>query len=122
MSTLVGVYGTLRKGFGLHSILEESEFIGEYSPQVPYRMVNVGYYPALLPTEENNPITFEVYEVDDSTLHRLDLAEGVPTLYHRQVVDIEGLSVNIYIFTDVEWGEGLEPIPSGNFKSFLEAV
>lgn len=119
MRNLVAVYGTLRKGFGLNALLKSSNLVGVEHHPVPYRMVNVGSYPALLPTDEDNRIFFEIYAVDDSTLSRLDLAEGVPHLYNRRTVDIHGMECYIYVFTDVEWGEKLEPIPSGDFKDYI---
>lgn len=121
MSHFVAVYGTLRKGLRLHRNLEGAIPHGEHTVECPYRMVDVGSFPALLPAEDNHEITFEVFEVDDNGLRRLDLVEGYPTLYHRKVQEVGGIPCNVYVFTDPEWGGKLNEIASGDYKQYLDS-
>lgn len=76
-SNYVAVYGSLRKTMSNNSLLADSKFIGETKQEIPYYMVDLGFFPALIKDYEKlNPIVLEVYEVKESTLHMLDYLEG----------------------------------------------
>lgn len=90
----VFVYGTLMKGRKNHSVMESinAKFLGEASVASQYRMVNVGPFPALVQGREGAwrrpryTIHGEVYSVTNEGMRRLDMFEGAPNLYHRDVV------------------------------------
>lgn len=107
MTHLVGVYGTLKKGFNNHQYLKKAKFIypdfingilGYYlipkSKESPYEVklptfVNVG----------NNSVFVEVYEVDDKTLDKLDKLETHPDVYKRtKMTTASGLDIYVYIW------------------------
>ena len=72
----VFVYGTLRKGFGNHSLLYNANFVGKAT--IKAAMYSMGYVPyvSLQTYEENDLVHGEVYEIDKDTLKRLDRLEG----------------------------------------------
>jgi gamma-glutamylcyclotransferase (GGCT)/AIG2-like uncharacterized protein YtfP len=90
---LVYVYGTLKSGFGNHRILETSEFVGEVTTKPFYRLYNVGHYPGLVEdAETGKAIQGELYRVTDpAVMQRLDRLEGIPWLYRREYLKIEGM-------------------------------
>lgn len=98
MKYLVGVYGTLRQGFGLNRVLGDSQFLGELTTVIPYTMVDLGAFPGLVPSIKENFITFELYVVDEETLAHLDMVEGVPTLYDRDVIEVDGDPMYFYVY------------------------
>ena len=113
---LVFVYGSLRKGFGLSPVLNSSEFIGDVQTKPKYTMYSVGAFPCI--TESGNTsIVGEIYKVDLATLRRLDMIEGVPQLYKKGIVEVDGYEdVIAYFFTD-DKAEGLQKIDNGDWAN-----
>lgn len=86
--TLVFVYGTLKKGHRLSSVLSNSEPLGEARTAWPnYDLKSAGAFPYLVAGEHY--VLGEVYRVDQPTLARLDRIEGVPHLYTRSFLPVE---------------------------------
>lgn len=81
---LVMVYGTLKKGFGNHYLLKDSEYLGPAT--TAGTMYSLGAFPAVSLGGEA-VVHGEVYSVDATTLQRLDKLEGFPGWYNREVVD-----------------------------------
>lgn len=89
--TRVVVYGSLKRGFGNHRLLDapSTRFLGRDVITGPYVMVSLGGFPGVVEVEDktvSNDILGEVYEVDVDTLHSLDLLEGHPEFYTRRKV------------------------------------
>lgn len=106
----VAVYGTLRAGFGNHRLLQDSEYVGPVS--IKGVMYDLGAYPAVS-LKGDNLISCEVYEVDDTTLGKLDWLEGHPDFYERRRVHTHKFGdVFMYIIDDLE---GYKEIPSGDW-------
>lgn len=85
----IGVYGTLRKNQRANYMMNKTEFIGTFTEKLPFTMVDLGSFPALLDSEELKTATFEVYKIDDednTTLIKLDSYEGYPSFYNRKTV------------------------------------
>lgn len=83
MKQQVFVYGSLKKGFGNHQLLErgDAKFVGD--AQVSgFQLFSLGPFPAVVPG--NGTVSGEVYEVGPETLAALDRLEGHPTFYQRQ--------------------------------------
>ncbi len=119
MKNLIFVYGTLRKGFGNHRLLENAEFLGTGRTKEKYKMTANG-----IPfVSKNEPVSYiigEVYKIDDKTLKRLDELEGHPDWYKREKVKIileTGKEVEAWIYFN-EVSEGRYLIKSGDFKKF----
>lgn len=72
MSHLVFVYGTLKKGFHNHGLLEESEYEGPGKVPGHLYVVGLPYYKKA----DDGVVYGELYRVDDNTLARLDRLEG----------------------------------------------
>ena len=83
----VFVYGTLKSGYYNHRVLRSAKFIETTVKQVPFRMVSLGAFPALVPDNSKHDMTGEVYEVDADTMEDLDRLEGFPTFYSRTQID-----------------------------------
>lgn len=82
----VFVYGSLKKGYGNHYLLEGSLAIGPAKLEPKYSMYSLGGFPAV-GLDGDTAITGEVYEVDDRTMLRLDNLEGYPDFYNRLKVE-----------------------------------
>lgn len=87
---LVFVYGTLKKGFGNHSLLNDSTFLGEAILEDPaLKLVDLGFCPAVVrvPNTENlcgSGVAGELYSVNNKTFLQLDILEGNGVLYARE--------------------------------------
>ena len=112
----VFVYGTLRKGYWNHHILENSRFIGLAITKDKYSLFADGIpYVVKIPLTQ---IKGEVYEVDSDTLERLDALEGHPNFYKRELIDVilDGKTIKAWIyFYPYKKGKLIE---SGDFKDF----
>ncbi len=87
MSNAVFVYGTLKRGFGNHILLDnsESEFLGDAKTSPDFTMFSMGGFPGCSKIGSTE-IVGEVYNVSDRVLERLDSLEGHPEWYTRQRV------------------------------------
>jgi gamma-glutamylcyclotransferase (GGCT)/AIG2-like uncharacterized protein YtfP len=89
---LVFVYGTLKAGHGNHRLLERAERIGDrWLTAADFVLYDLGSFPGLVETdvEGGEPVTGELYRVDDATLASLDGLEGHPFLYRREWIAVQ---------------------------------
>lgn len=103
---LVFVYGTLRRGFVNHSLLESSCFVGMGRTLEHYALY-VGALPYVIRNDPVSPIIGELYEVDGKTLENLDDLEGHPDEYRREEVSVvsdngEKISAWLYFYPEKE--------------------
>lgn len=94
-TTLLFVYGTLKRGDVREHLLAGQVFIAEARTASRYRLFNTGDYPALIDALplglEGRSIVGELWQVDRACLARLDEEEGVPEgLYERRVIQLLG--------------------------------
>lgn len=117
----VFVYGSLKRGFGNHPVLEGggAKYLGTHVIDSGYRMFDMGgYYPGVTKAvdEPGHSITGEVYVVDEPTLQALDFLEGHPNYYERQkLVETEWKRAWIYLLRP-EDVEGCESVESGDWQ------
>jgi len=112
---LVFVYGTLMKGELHHTTIAHARFLRPAETLPAYELVQIDYYPALLPDGKSR-VLGELYEVDDQTLERLDALEEVPSYYERRTIELaDGSSAFAYVMPR-ERAEKGSPIPSGYFR------
>ena len=89
---LVFVYGSLKKGFGNHRLLENSKYIAKGGTvSEGFDMGSCGGFPGVTSGGEYR-IYGELYEVDDDTFERLDTLEGNGHFYEREEIDIMSIS------------------------------
>lgn len=99
---LVAVYGSLRQGLNNHRLLNKAPLRTEVV-SIPYQMISLGAYPALIKSEENHNITIEVYSVDDDTLKRLNRLEGFyeedsdENFYNRKTIQTHLGDAYVYV-------------------------
>ena len=113
---LIAVYGSLKRGFGNHSLLAKSRFVAEATTEPTFTMLSLGGFPGIVAGGET-AIWCEVYEVDKETLHRLDRLEGHPDFYKRQDIHVitrdgKGLAVQGYVLPPV-WLKRAQQIKGG---------
>lgn len=99
----VFVYGTLKRGFCNHRLLEKAAFVKEVKTRPHYLLFDLGPYPAMVvATDRGDSIRGELYHVDTETLARLDQLEGHPYYYRRETMYLaEGefdQPVEVYLF------------------------
>jgi len=87
------VYGTLKKEYHNHSMIEKETFIsrGLLSKENRFKMVSMGSFPAIIPTalaNEAQDIEGEIWEISDQTFKSVDTLEGFPTFYWRDQFNI----------------------------------
>jgi gamma-glutamylcyclotransferase (GGCT)/AIG2-like uncharacterized protein YtfP len=106
MTDLVFVYGSLKRGFHNHGILEGSNarFRGNHKTEANYTMYSLGSFPGVVQGGETS-IRGEVYEVD--SLKSLDTLEGYPSFYTRIKIDTRWGPVWMYILLKEDRGRML---------------
>jgi len=83
----VVVYGTLKKGYSNHRLLEAADLIG-VAQIYGDRILNDTWPPTFTYTEGNKtPFEGELYKVTAEELRRLDGLEGHPNGWYRTQVD-----------------------------------
>ena len=126
MTHLVLVYGSLRQGHWNNYLLEDSEFLGTHNLRVPFFMVDLGSFPALIKDKHTSKIMMELYAVDDVTMDRLDQLEGYPHFYGRTQLETEMGPAWVYFLNEEprEWHEQhdrkLPVVESGNWTTYLQ--
>lgn len=109
----VFVYGTLKQGFGNHDWFldrEDVEFLGRHIVSGPYRMCDLGYFPAVVRDDDGDtavdrPIVGEVYRVPPEVLDALDVLEGHPTWYQREQVQTPWKRAWLYFMPGLDLDE-----------------
>lgn len=92
----VFVYGSLKRGYALHHLLESQNFLGDAVTEPRYRLFDLGQYPGLVEWPDGLAIRGEVYQVDRECLSRLDAVEGVAEcLYVRRPIALQAASAEI---------------------------
>jgi len=91
----VFVYGTLKRGFSSHDLLEDSSFICETRTKEEFAMVDLNLFPGVIKNKKISRIQGEVYDLDTNTLKQIDMYEG--KWYSREKVELEaGFTAQMY--------------------------
>lgn len=109
MTTLLFVYGTLKRGCGAHGLLKPSGFVGEGSVAGYTLLVNEAPYPLAVEAPPDCRVYGEVYRVPAYVLARLDRYEGAPLLYRRMKVHVsltDGGYVDAWMYVANRPGRG----------------
>ena len=86
--TIVGVYGTLRKGLGNSGYLKNAKFISKAYTQNPYPLEISGLPYLHDVVGAGKKVVLEVYAVNKNTLENLDRLEGHPRHYARKQITL----------------------------------
>ena len=119
----VFVYGSLKMGFGNHHVIEEQTYLGDavLSRDAGLRMVSLGAFPALIPSEAAQDIKGELYEVNDGGLQQLDWLEGYPDFYNRKEVTVGDVDALVYFIDDGNY-EPYKSEPNGEWTDIPYGV
>ncbi len=101
----VAVYGSLKKGYGNHEwCLSKATFLGEAETLPQYSLFSLGSYPGVIKGGKT-AVSLELYDVTEEELHGLDLLEGHPSYYKREVIDTSEGEAWIYLLPQEEYNE-----------------
>jgi gamma-glutamylcyclotransferase (GGCT)/AIG2-like uncharacterized protein YtfP len=114
------VYGTLRKGECRNYLLEDYRFLG-YAKAKGFLLYNIGAFPGMI--EGGGEVVGEVYEIHESLLEKLDLVEGVPDLFCRELIEVtleNGQTISAYAYIYNRKIDNKLLIPSGDWKDVIK--
>jgi gamma-glutamylcyclotransferase (GGCT)/AIG2-like uncharacterized protein YtfP len=87
------VYGTLKRGQRNNRLLAGQEFVSVARTVPGYRLYDCGAYPGLVADAASGGVVQgELWRVGEEALPDLDAYEGVPDLYARRNVEVEGIA------------------------------
>ena len=100
---LLFVYGTLKRDYGANYQLSMATYLGDVTTANPYLLLqdHSKHFPYLLdiPVE---PITGELYELDQTQLDHIDAYEGHPDFFRRQLIPLsDGRQAWCYFYTEL---------------------
>lgn len=101
-TTILFVYGTLKRGQRNHLLMREARFLREAVTAPLYTLLDLGSFPGMIPGG-TTAVHGELYEVGPQLLARLDRHEGVPRLYIRALIQVVGNALaESYLLVDFE--------------------
>ena len=123
----VFVYGSLMTGFGNHRLLSSGSAMGSvisYGADRlvwPGQMLSLGAFPGLIRKDQLSLINGEVYEVNEEVFERLDMLEGYPSFYDREVRKTKnGHEAWVYFLNPLDYKYYSEEvvIENGDWRAF----
>ena len=128
----VFVYGSLMKGFdGYETYMQKAKFIGKAYVKGELRYSFSDYPVAIINNKNNEFITGELYEIDETTLNSLRKYEGTDsflTCYMEKETEVKigNDTINAKIFTVSPLKELYIrfltfQVPDGNWKKFIDS-
>lgn len=114
----IAVYGSLRKGLGNHRLIEDSTQLSTEEVEIPYKMISLGGFPGLIPSDTLNKIKIELYEVTDHTYRRVEMLEGYPSFYQKNIIKSSLGEVEVYVLEDPRY-QSSNPVESGDWVGHL---
>lgn len=97
----VAVYGSLRKGMYNHVLINNAKFVEKYTETLPFRMIGLGAFPALVSSNENHKVVIETYDLNPEEYRNVEYLEGYPDFYDKyQFKDKNGVDTEVYVLND----------------------
>lgn len=97
-------YGTLKRGFKAHSILElhNAVFVKKAKTASRYQLYQINWFPGMVIDDlQEGGVQGEVFSVTDECIERLDQYEGAPDLFKRHNIELEdGTYAVAYLFNE----------------------
>ena len=98
----IAVYGSLRKGFGNHRIIQNAKYLGTCTTEPVFSLYSLGGFPGLK-QNGNTSVVIEVYEVNEEEAEWVDSLEGYSehgnnTFYDKIFIDTPYGKAGIYIY------------------------
>lgn len=111
----VFVYGTLKRNYGLSSVMRKYAATWVGASSVKGYMLHMGGYPAIILEETGIRCDGEVWaNITPELIEELDHIEGVPNHYHRLPIELRTHEVAwIYVYGPEKLNENSEIIPAG---------
>ena len=99
---LLAAYGTLRKGYGNYaSYLLTATYLGTVTTLEKYRLVVIDY-PYLLPFNgEGHQVIVDLFDIDASTLKKIDALEEHPMVYQRKKIEMSNGDIAWIYFRNI---------------------
>jgi gamma-glutamylcyclotransferase (GGCT)/AIG2-like uncharacterized protein YtfP len=97
---LVFVYGTLRRGYVNHHLLQGARYLGPASSQRAYALY-LGDFPYLVESQAVCAVVGELYGVSPAGLRLLDQLEEHPDWYERRlapIIDSQGQARQAWVY------------------------
>lgn len=108
--TLVFVYGSLKRGFHNHSLLKNSQSLGEAKTNPEFVMYSAGGFPIII--RGKFAITGELYAVNSATLKKLDRLESNGRMYKRELTWISSIQqfawIYVYMYDDFRKSDSMK--------------
>jgi gamma-glutamylaminecyclotransferase len=99
MTTILFVYGTLKRGLRNHRLIADQQFLGEVATEPRYRVFDLGPYPGLVRDEANGlAVNGELWAVGDCCLAELDDFEEESHTFRRERVAIAGHEGEVFAY------------------------
>ena len=99
-NTKLFVYGTLKKGYGNHHVINKAKFLGTFISVDKFDMSGYGF-PEIYPNKHGKQIMGEIYDLCDQDFVFTDSLEGNGSFYRREIRDFtnnkETIKAWIYI-------------------------
>lgn len=106
-ATVLFVYGTLKRGARNHGLLADQRFLGVATTAPKYRVFDLGPFPGLVRDNATGlSVHGELFAVSECALGELDDFEGVPDLFTRERIEVDGRADVWAYFANV-------PVPAG---------
>tara|TARA_Y100001973_G_C5156014_1_gene310794 strand:- start:737 stop:1126 length:390 start_codon:yes stop_codon:yes gene_type:complete len=83
-NTKLFVYGTLKKGYSNHSIIQKTTYIGDFISIDRFDLS--GYsFPKIYPNDQGKRIKGEIYDLYEQDFIATDMLEGNGSFYRREI-------------------------------------
>lgn len=117
---IIAVYGSLRQGHGNWSYFLNCDPIKTEVVEIPFKMISMGGFPGLVPSEEPSKITIELYDVNPRTYERIESLEGFPSFYQKALIPTSMGEVEIYILESSKYRRNPCYVESGDWNEFYK--
>lgn len=114
---LIAVYGSLRFGHGNWRALLNCNPVKTEVVNIPFKMVSLGGFPGLVPSEDNNDITIELYDVSNATYRAVEQLESYPDFYQKALINTSLGEVEIYVLNHAHYRKNPSFVENGDWNS-----